>query len=463
MSSPIETSPPFVRRPGTFSFSTLTPGIHRMELQAMDAQNNSSTALMEFVVNNPPVIEMKSVSTDETDLIATTTIEDPDWKVTAPTGFAGEVEYSIDNGQTFIPFPSNSVQISKEPGRAEIMCKVPLESLLGNDRLLIKARGFDGVEYSPYAVVAATLGAVPAISSTQSIPQGNFKVAPYGNGLRVTYDTAELITYPLQIQSSTSSTPYPMQSWNLTSYHAVLPAPVNDSYVTVTLSGGTQTTIPVDYATAGQLKRIARENYELTLQPDSLYRNSFIWSTTIPAYTAKYLYLVGPMVELGPRGLPLKRRAELRFNFPEGTLHPERLSIYRWNRFIQRWQSLPSSVNVANRTVATQITYLDLYALLYDNVAPVIKQIFPRKNSTTRNDTPKLAAEIRDSGMDVNDEKILFFVDGIPYPAEYDPDRNVATVKIEKPLKKGNHSFRVVAEDWAGNRTESTKVFFRVK
>jgi hypothetical protein len=169
------------------------------------------------------------------------------------------------------------------------------------------------------------------------------------------------------------------------------------------------------------------------------------------------------MVELGPRGLPLKKDASLRFNFPANTIHPERLSIYRWNRFTQKWQSLPSRVNAENQIVETGISYLDLYALIYDNVAPVIKQIFPKKDSTTRNDTPKLAAEIRDSGMGVNDDKIVFYVDGIAYPAEYDPDRNLATLKIENPLKKGRHSFRVIAEDWAGNTTESKKIFFRVR
>ncbi len=461
MTTSIEVSPPFVRR-SAISVEALTPGLHRMELQATDAGKNVSTAMMEFIVNQPPSFELKKVSTDANDLVVSAIIDDPDWKVKMPSGFAGEVEYSLDNGQTFVLFPMNSVQLASGPGEVQILSKVPLASI-GNANVLIKARGFDGVEYSPYVVFPLTSAQTPAIPSTTNIPKGNFKITPYGNGLRVIYDTTELITYPLQVKSSTSSVIYPMQSWNLTSYHAVLPAPVNETYITVTLDGGTQTTIPVDYATAGQFKRIARENYDLTLQADSLYRNSFIWSKTIPAYTAKYLYLVGPMVEFGPRGLPLKKSSALRFSYPDRTLHPERLSIYRWNRFGQSWVSLPSTVNVANRTVETQIGYLDLYALLYDNVAPTIKQIFPRKNSTTRNDTPKLAAEIRDSGMDVNDDKISFYVDGVAYPADYDPDRNLATLKIEKPLKKGSHSFRAIGEDWGGNRTESKIVYFTVK
>jgi hypothetical protein len=104
-----------------------------------------------------------------------------------------------------------------------------------------------------------------------------------------------------------------------------------------------------------------------------------------------------------------------------------------------------------------------MYGLLYDNVAPVVTFVFPRKNSSTRNDTPKLAAEVHDTGMDIDDEKVFFYIDGIRYPAEYDPDRNLATYQVEKPLRKGMHSFRVVADDWGKNHTESKKVYFRIK
>jgi hypothetical protein len=65
--------------------------------------------------------------------------------------------------------------------------------------------------------------------------------------------------------------------------------------------------------------------------------------------------------------------------------------------------------------------------------------------------------------MDVDDEKVTFVVDGIAHEAEYDPDRNLAKLQIEQPLKKGTHRFWVVAYDWGGNRTESKHVTFRVR
>ncbi len=462
MSSPIDFSTPFVHKGGFFAASSLAPGKHRLELQAADAGNNTSLAVMDFIVNQPPKLQVKNIRTDGADLIVETTIEDPDWKVTSPVGFAGEFEYSLDSGQTFLSFPQNTVDLDQGLGSARLVCRAPLASL-GTEQVLIKARGYDGVEYSPYQVMAISSTSSPALSAMIAVPQGDLNVKPYGSAIRVIYDTSELITYPLQIRTSGAPDSYPLQSWNLSSYHSVVPVPASTGNLTVILTGGSQITIPVEYARAGQMNRIAKENYELTLEQDSLYMDTFIWPTTLPAYTARYMYLVGPMLELGPRGLPLKKSAGLRFHYPSGTAHPERLSIYRWNRFSQRWESLPSTVNLASCSVQTRISYLDLYALLYDNVAPVITQIFPRRNSSTHNNTPKLAAQVWDTGMDINDEKLFFYVDGVRFAAEYDPDRNLATLKVEKPLRKGTHSFRVVAEDSAKNRTESRKVYFRVK
>ncbi|MCI0613673.1 M23 family metallopeptidase [bacterium] len=462
MSTPIEFSTPFIQKAAVFNASTLNPGKHHLELVAADANNNTSTAVMDFIVNHPPIIHVKNIKSDTADLIVESTIEDPDWKLVPPSGFTGEFEYSLDNGQTFAAFPVNTVEMAKNSESAKFVCRAPLASL-GNNRVLIKARGYDGVEYSSYEVLSISSAAAPTMAATTGVPKGELKVKTYGNALRVIYDTNDIITYPLQIQTNASTTSYPLQSWNLSSYYCDLPASAVSEKLTISLTGGPQITIPVEFAKGGQPARIANENYELTLDPDSLYKDSFIWPTSIPAYTARYLYLVGPMLQLGPRGLPMKKNATLQFNYPATTVHPERLSIYRWNRFSLKWESLPAPVNTASHSVQTRISYLDLYALLYDNVPPVVNFVFPRKNSSTRNDTPKLAAEVRDTGMDVDDEKVFFYIDGIKYVADYDPDRNLATYQVEKPLNKGTHSFRVVADDWGKNRTESKKIYFRVK
>jgi hypothetical protein len=170
-----------------------------------------------------------------------------------------------------------------------------------------------------------------------------------------------------------------------------------------------------------------------------------------------------PLLQLGPRGMPFKKDARLTFRYPTSVAAPEHLSIYRWSRNSQRWQSLPSVVEKSTHTISAKISYLDLYAVIFDNVAPVVRHVFPKRNSVTTNDTPKLAAIVTDAGMEVDDERITFYVDGTPHAVDYDPDRNLATYTVEQPLHKGYHHFWVQAYDWGGNKTVSPRVTFRVR
>ncbi len=226
---------------------------------------------------------------------------------------------------------------------------------------------------------------------------------------------------------------------------------------------GSSLSIPVNYVTTGSSARVTGENFELLLEPDTLLWDTFIWSKSLPPYKARYLPQIGPMLQIGPRGLPFKKNATLVFRYPPNFANPEKLSIYGWSRTGQRWTSKPSLVDPSTLSVSTKISFLDLYALIYDNVPPVVSPIFPKRTSVTRNPAPKLAVQIRDSGMDVDDERVWFYIDGKEYVPDYDPDRNLATFQVETPLRKGYHQFWVISYDYGNNKTVSPKIRFRVR
>ncbi|HSP07357.1 MAG TPA: hypothetical protein VLR94_09275, partial [Acidobacteriota bacterium] len=442
------------------SIRALAPGMHRLKIDASDTNGNTSSALMDFVVNQPPTVHVESLSADGTYLVVGLGISDPDWKRTPPSGLAGEVQYSQDEGKTFLSFPLVTLNLQGSPDSAHLICRAPL-NLLGAGRTLIKIRGYDGVEYSPYTVLAVSNPAAPVVEQLGRMPQGQITLRKYADAVKVDFNTNELVTYPLQVQ--VGGAVFPMNSWNLTTYSAVIPVDRTKDVLTLNLSNQQQASLPVFPLGPGAPGTVRGENFELKVEAGALYRDTLIWPDVLPAYKTHYLYPVGSLLQLGPRGLPLKKDGSLSFRFPVDTVHPERLSIYRWSRAEQRWQSQPSVVNAAAHTVTTQISYMDLYALLYDNVAPVIKNVFPKRNSVTSNQTPKLAAFVSDVGMEIDDEKVTFFIDGVPHSADYDPDRNLASLKVEQPLHRGYHRFWVEAFDWGGNRTVSQKVTFRVR
>lgn len=451
---------PFANSVAPIPIRSLAPGVHRLRIEASDTNGNASFALLDFVVNQPPVVRVESITADGSYLVVHLGIDDTDWKRSPPRGFAGEVEYSLDDGKTFLPFPIITLNLQGSPDSAHLICRAPLASL-GGRRVLIKMRGYDGVEYSPYSVVGVSSAANPTVEQLGRTPQGQMTLRKYADAIKVEFNTNELLTYPLELSDGAAARS--MNSWNLTSYSAFVPAPKSGEKLSLNLSNQQQVSIPVHYLQPGEAGVVRGENFEFSLDAGALYRDAWIWPDSLPAYKTRYLYPVGPLLQLEPRGLALKNDGRLSFHYPAGTVHPERLSVYRWSRAAQRWESQPSIVNASTRTVSTQISYLDLYALIFDNVAPVIKNIFPKRNSVTTNETPKLAAFVTDAGMDIDDGRITFFIDGVPHAAEYDPDRNLATLKMEQPLQKGSHRFSVQAYDWGGNVTVSQKVTFQIR
>lgn len=459
MNKPANVPLPFVPQSMPFSTRTLPAGPHRLQIKVMDSSRNTSIAQLNFVVNQPPEIQIEKIGSDESDLIVSANLLDPDWKYHQPSSLSAELQYSMDEGKTFYSFPMTLLDLESSKDFSRLIWRAPL-ALFNGKRLLIKARGYDGIEYSPYSVVAIRTASAPSIEIANYSPTGKLSVQTFGDAVRVTFDSNEILADPIELQ--TGSNPYILKTSNLNSYEAVIPVPKMSGSFFLALANQ-RITLPVHYASKDGSSLITGENYKFDLPAGALYEDTFIWTKPMPAYKAKYLSFIGPMLQLSPRGLALRKKASLAFQYPSAVIHPERLSIYRWSRSNQAWESLPSTVNKNLRTVETRIGYLDLYALIYDNVPPRISYIFPRKNSITRNDTPKLAAEIRDAGMDVDDERVTFYVDDHPYPAEYDPDRNTATLKMSQPLKKGYHRFSVVAHDWAGNKTIAKNVTFRVR
>jgi hypothetical protein len=460
LGNPFGVTVPFAGGDSGISISALTPGMHHIQINATDTNGNASAAFLDFIVNQPPEVQIDEVISDAADLVIKLRITDPDWQKTAPSQFAGEVEFSVDEGKTFLPFPSVTMDLEGGPDAARLICRTPLADFNAK-RILVKIRGYDGIEYSPYTVVAIQGFSPPVLEQPRRAPQGEITLRKYADAIKLEFNTNELITYPLELNDGSSRRL--LNSWNLTLYSAFVPLRAAGETLTLNLSNSQQIQIPLHRIRPEAGGVIRGDQFELDVDAGGLYGATFIWPDTLPAYQARHLYPVGSLLQLNPRGLPFKKDARLSFRYPASTPHPERLSIYRWSRARQKWESLPSVVDRSKHNLTTKISYLELYALLYDNVAPVIRHIFPKRNSSTTNDTPRLAAFVSDYGMDIDDDKVRFFIDGIPHAADYDPDRNLATLKVEQPLHKGYHRFWVEAYDWGGNKTVSQRVTFRIR
>lgn len=450
MNNPAGVGLPFSITSTVFSTDSLAAGRHSLGLAAMDANGNRSVAVVPFFVNHPPALAVESVQPAAPGWLATLVAGDPD----AITGLTAAAEYSTDEGKTFLPLtPSAQESPAADTTRVQYMIPPPPRG----HRLLLRARSFDGVEYSPYWVTELSQGKTPQIK----MPTGQIRITPYADAIKVHYEAAGIVTQPPKLQYGADSTA-DLQCMDFNLFESILPVPPMNGVLGLKVDGA-QSYLPVRFLAAGAEAQVQTQNYSVSFGADSLYWDTFVWTKSIPGYPARKLPTIGSMLQLSPRGLPLKNHATLSINYPRSVQHPEKLSIYYWDRAGLKWTSLPSPVNPKTRSVQTRIDTLDLYALLYDNVPPVITSMTPRRGSRISDPMPVLSAIVRDQGMEIDDTKLVFYVDSVASIAEYDPDRDLATLAITQPLTQGAHTFRVVASDYAGNKTYSPKITFYVR
>ena len=452
---------PFVKRSLPFSTRTLSAGKHRLKIQAIDTNNNASIADIPFFVNHPPSFQIISLHTNPAELIVKATLQDPNWVESG--SLSGEVEFSLDEGKTYQAITGTSVDLPEARNALNFQYRIPMNEVGNAKSVVIRARAYDGIEYSSYTFGKIRPGLGSIAEPAGAMPAGNVRYETYRGAIKVIFDSEEFVTEKLQVSVGDPPVFFPLEMHHPNSMIAQIPAPKQIIDFAIALPGGQSLTVPVRFVKSGSTAIVSGDHFELSLNENSLYADNWIWEKSLPAYSSKSLPVIGPILQLAPRGVPFKKGTTLSFSYSATINRPEKLSIYRWDRASQKWTSLVSQVNKSSRRVETKIEYLDMYALILDNVAPKISPIFPKRRSMTRNQNPVLAVHISDSGMDVDDEKVTFFVDGVPYVAEYDPDRNTATAKVTRLLKKGYHKFFAVAYDYAGNRSQSVPVSFQVK
>jgi len=444
---------PFVNKAIAFSTRTLAPGRHSLRIQAIDSNGNISIADLPFIVNQPPSIQLDSVQlAPDAQLIVQATLTDGNQQLNAK----GEVEYSIDGGKTFTPFVTSILDLLHQ-GHFEYRTASP--AFNSAHSILIRARAFDGVEYSPYSIAQLRAG---KLASTPAHLSGTLQFVPFGDAIQVTYEGMTPVAGSLEANVAEPQRSFSMTSSDANTRTALIPAPKLDASYRITIQDR-NINVPVHFLTAAKASEIAEGNFHLSFPANSLYSDSFVWTKSLPQKYSRTLPVIGSALQLTPRGTPLNQDATLQFRYSGNVVSPQRLGVYRWDRSTEKWKPLASHMDAPAKTVEAKISYFDLYALILDNVPPVITPIFPKRKTVTSDPTPVFTAGILDAGSDVDDERVTFYIDGKAYAAEYDPDRNTATLKITDSIRKGYHKFSVKAYDFAGNQSRSSITTFRIK
>src|SRR5262249_52465845 len=153
---------------------------------------------------------------------------------------------------------------------------LPLDQA-GQNRVLIKARGFDGIEHSAFTVLSILPNKSPLIETPPALPSGELLIQPFSNAVQVTFQTAQFYPGVLHVNAGNPSVSYELQLRDLNSYQATIPAPQSTGSLAISFSPEVKTILPINYVARGSAATVKGENFELIFEPDSLYWNTFVW------------------------------------------------------------------------------------------------------------------------------------------------------------------------------------------
>ena len=179
---------------------------------------------------------------------------------------------------------------------------------------------------------------------------------------------------------------------------------------------------------------------------DSFIQPTFVWIEKSNISTNEYETIIEPFV-INPITVPLKKGINISSNY-KSCLD---CSFYKYNESTKKWKLINSIINDGN--INANIKYSGTYALLKENILPIIRNLKPAINSSYN------AKNIREISFNLNDElsginpyKIDIWLNNEKLFYDYIPYRNFVTSQIYQKLIPGKQELKIQVYDKLDNK-----------
>ena len=159
----------------------------------------------------------------------------------------------------------------------------------------------------------------------------------------------------------------------------------------------------------------------------------------------------GQRYPLGHPNTPLDEAITVRIPLPRDVENPSRAHIYR--RSGSSWSWMQTTRTGDN--LEAQTRRLGEFAVLEDNVPPVISDLAPAQGAPLSSRRPEIRANVSDPGSGIVDVRATLGETWLLFA--YDPDADAVFWKRDRDLPSGSHTLRITVTDRAGNATTITR------
>jgi len=442
---------------GVIDARILKPGQHQVRIRAEDHYGNTSQVEFFLLLDNRPQLEDVHIYRDSISLHMEVRATDPDGPIQRVL-----VEVSEDLGGRWEPLKAVSV-----PGQEDVYRARRMDP--GDSVLLIRTWAEDqfGVRSHP------RIGSAGVLPREDGEPKFGWNLTFYHNFAEIFIRSDRLLAQEPKVminQMGEEPRLVPVHLEGPYQYRGLaplLPGMDGDAVVSIVgrdLSGrlgAAGFSFPVNTVTkkgGGRLGDI-QEGIEVVFQPGCVYQTFVGRVEEMTIGSQPGLSMRSKAFFLYPDDIVFDGRATVFLAPPEGQEQNERIGVYRLSRDGE-WCFAGRIVERTGGAVGAQVKSLSTFALLEDQIAPLIWRVRPKNGLQTRQQRPVLSARIRDKGSGIGrEEDVMLVLDGQTVISQYDPPVEAVSYRPQKPLALGEHLLEVIVRDRAGNESRAQSRF----
>lgn len=197
----------------------------------------------------------------------------------------------------------------------------------------------------------------------------------------------------------------------------------------------------------------------INFPPQAVYDTLIVWWGKANLSAPAGGKLESAIYELLPTSQPLHDSIQVAFKYPTFLASAGQVGIYQF--LDNAWRFVGNQTEYRTDAIKGKVRRLGAFALIRDEVPPVIRNIFPGSGGRFRiSAVTELRAGVRDYLSGIQDDlSIQVRLDDQPVIAEYHGVKHYIRYKLPTLLSMGPHTLTITARDRAGNVSTARSVF----
>jgi hypothetical protein len=442
---------------GVIDDHALEPGYHRIRIQAQDIWGNAGEAEFSLLVDQTPRLESLQIARDWENLCFVIRAHDHDGPLQRVM-----VEVSQDLGQSWEP-----LEVSADPSQEYLYRARWGDS--GDSVVLVRARAEDqfGVR-SPWRI-----GSLGTLAQTEGEPEFEWQLSFFHDSIEISIHSDRLLAQePRVILNQTGGKPQQVSVYQeaprrYRGLAALVPGLDGDAVISITGRdlgghlGATGFSFPVYTITRSDGGKVVDSQGRIAalFQPGSVYQSFVARVEEVGASSIPGLPMKSQAFSLYPDDFVFEETASVFLSLPQEEEENHRIGLYRLTQH-GKWNFVGRISGEGDGTIGARVKNFSTFALLEDQIPPLIWRLRPEENTRTRQKQPVLSAKLRDMGSGIGrEEDVLLRLDGQKLISQYDPPVETVQARPRRPLALGEHLLEVVVRDRAGNESRAQSRF----